>query len=55
MALLEGRDYVIPDDVKRVAADVLGHRVVLKPEVTLEGVRGESVVAEYVSKLPVPK
>ncbi|WP_291765855.1 AAA family ATPase [Caldivirga sp. UBA161] len=55
MALLEGRDYVIPDDVKRVAVDVLGHRIVLKPEVTLEGVRGESIVAEYLSKLPVPK
>ncbi|ABW01743.1 AAA family ATPase [Caldivirga maquilingensis] len=55
MALLEGRDYVIPDDVKRVAVDVLGHRIVLKPEVTLEGVRGESIVTEYLSKLPVPK
>ncbi|MGC8542857.1 MAG: AAA family ATPase [Vulcanisaeta sp.] len=55
MAVLEGRDYVIPDDIKRVAIEVLGHRVVLKPEVSLEGVNGEDVVREYLEKLPVPK
>ena len=55
MAVFEGRDYVIPDDIKRVAIEVLGHRVVLKPEVSLEGVNGEDVVREYLEKLPVPK
>jgi MoxR-like ATPase len=55
MAVLEGRDYVIPDDIKSVAVEVLGHRVVLKPEVSLEGVNGEDVVREYLGKLPVPK
>ncbi|MCG2867605.1 MAG: MoxR family ATPase, partial [Vulcanisaeta sp.] len=55
MAVLDGRDYVIPDDVKNVAIEVLGHRVVLKPEVSLEGVTGEDVVREYLGKLPVPK
>ncbi|MFB6471103.1 MAG: AAA family ATPase [Vulcanisaeta sp. AZ3] len=55
MAVIEGRDYVIPDDVKSVAMDVLSHRIVLKPEVSLEGVTGEDVVREYLEKLPVPK
>ncbi|XVE23573.1 MoxR family ATPase [Tardisphaera miroshnichenkoae] len=56
MAAMDGRDYVIPDDVKGVAAEVLGHRVVLKPEIALEGnVTGVSVVKEYLAEMPVPK
>lgn len=55
MAVINGRDFVIPDDVKSVVLPVLGHRIVLKPEVALEGIKGEDIVAEYVEKLPVPK
>jgi len=56
VAVIEGRDYVIPDDIKFMAPDVLGHRVVLKPELALEGeVSSRDVVLEYVNKLPVPK
>lgn len=55
MALMDGRDYVIPDDVKGIAEDVLGHRIVLKPEYSVEGLRGERVVREYAERLPVPK
>ena len=55
MAVLEGRDYVVPDDVKAVAVEVLGHRVILKPEHQIEGVRGEDVVREHLRKIPVPK
>ncbi len=56
MAVIDGRDYVIPDDVKSVAPDVLGHRIVLKPEYAIEGeVTGRDVVLEYLSKIPVPK
>ncbi|WP_069807236.1 AAA family ATPase [Vulcanisaeta thermophila] len=55
LAVINGRDYVIPDDVKGVALPVLGHRIVLKPEVALEGVKGEDLVMEYLEKLPVPK
>ncbi|MCY0859678.1 MAG: MoxR family ATPase [Sulfolobaceae archaeon] len=54
-AVLEGRDYVIPDDVKAVALEVLSHRIVLKPEVALEGIKSEDIVIEYLNKLPVPK
>ncbi len=55
IALLDGRDYVIPDDVKAAAVEVLGHRIVVKPEAALEGVRGEDIVGEYLGKIPVPK
>ncbi|WP_243680550.1 MoxR family ATPase [Vulcanisaeta souniana] len=55
MAVIEGRDYVIPDDIKKVAIETLGHRIVLKPEVSLEGVSGEDIVREYIEKIPVPK
>jgi MoxR-like ATPase len=55
VAVLEGRDYVVPDDVKSVAVEVLGHRVVVKPEYQIEGVKGEDVVREYLDKIPVPK
>jgi len=55
MAVLDGRDYVIPDDVKKVAVDVLGHRLVVKPEYQIDGVRGEDIVRDYLRKIPVPK
>ena len=54
MALIHGRDFVVPDDVKMVASDVLGHRVILNIEDTLEGVRPEEVVNEIVGQVPVP-
>jgi len=56
MAVIDGRNYVVPDDIKSIAPDVLGHRVILKPELAIEGeVTGRDIVLEYVSKLPVPK
>ncbi|MEZ0248978.1 MAG: AAA family ATPase, partial [Thermoproteus sp.] len=54
-ALVQGRRYVIPDDVKALAIDVLAHRIYLKPEYRLEGVDSRDVVREYLAKIPVPK
>ena len=54
MALIHGRDFVIPDDVKMVTTDVLAHRVILNIEDILEGVKPEDVVEEIVSQVPVP-
>ncbi len=54
MALIHGRDFVVPDDVKMVTSDVLGHRVILNIEDILEGVKPEDVVEEVVSQVPVP-
>ncbi len=54
MALIHGRDFVIPNDVKMVVPDVLGHRVILNIEDILEGARAEEVVQDAVDRVPVP-
>ncbi len=54
-ALLEGRDFVIPDDVKTVARIALVHRIILKPEPWIRGVRPMDVLNEVLKKVPVPK
>jgi MoxR-like ATPase len=54
-ALLEGRSYVIPDDLKQLAGPALSHRIVVKPEPWIRGVRGGAIVAAAVERTPVPK
>jgi MoxR-like ATPase len=54
LALIEGRDFVIPDDIKVLAADSLAHRIILNLEETLEGVDPRNIVAEVVDKIPAP-
>ncbi|MDX2086685.1 MAG: MoxR family ATPase [Kofleriaceae bacterium] len=51
IALLKGRDYVLPDDVRGLAPLVLGHRILLTPEAELDGAAGTAVVAEAVEKV----
>ena len=53
-AALEGRDYVIPDDIKRYAVAVLSHRLILQPEFWMsQSVNGE-VIHDVLAKTPVP-
>ena len=54
IALIHGRDFVVPDDVKMVVADVLAHRIILNIEDTLEGIRPESIIDEVLEQVPVP-
>jgi len=54
-ALLQGRDFVLPDDVKALALPALAHRIVVKPEPWIRGIRGEDVIRNAVEKVPVPK
>ena len=54
-ALLDGRDYVLPDDVKALALPALAHRVIVKPEPWIRGVRGEDVVRTALDRTAVPK
>ncbi len=51
VALLRGRDYILPDDVRSLAPLVLGHRILMTPESELEGTLGTVVVAEAVDKV----
>ncbi len=55
VAALDGRDYVLPDDVKRLALPTLRHRVVLRPEVELEGMSADMVIGGILSSLEVPR
>jgi len=54
MAAIRGRSFVTPDDVKRVLAPVMNHRLILKPESRLRKVTTESVLQEIVSEIAVP-
>jgi MoxR-like ATPase len=54
MALIAGRDYVIPEDVKRVSHPVLDHRIVLTPDARVEGREASAVVEDTLDTVPVP-
>jgi MoxR-like ATPase len=54
LALAEGRDYVLPDDVKAVAVPVLAHRLILGPEARAGGLSAADLVTEAVERTPVP-
>ncbi len=53
LAGVYGRDYVVPDDVKQLAAPVLAHRMILSPEAQLSGRDASDVVAELLETVPV--
>jgi len=53
-ALADGREYLVPDDVKAVAPAVLAHRLILGPEARSAGLGGTEIVAEALEKTPVP-
>lgn len=53
-ALLRGRDYVLPDDVKTLAEAALAHRLIVKPSARMREVTGTSVVQEILASQPVP-
>ncbi|OYD09575.1 AAA family ATPase [Paludifilum halophilum] len=55
MAAMEGRDYVIPDDIKFVIKPVLRHRLILNPDVELEGLKTDDLIEEIVRTVMVPR
>jgi MoxR-like ATPase len=55
LAGIEGRDFLIPDDIKIAAPAVLRHRIMLKPEADLEGLTADQVVSEILAAVEVPK
>ncbi|MEK6263410.1 MAG: MoxR family ATPase [Clostridium sp.] len=54
-AAICGRDYVIPEDIKRMAIPTLRHRITLKPELELEGIMTNQVLTDILSKVKVPR
>ena len=55
VAAFDGRDYLVPDDVKRALTPVLRHRIMLKPEAELEGFDADRILADVVAAVPVPR
>jgi MoxR-like ATPase len=53
-ALADGREYLVPDDVKAIAVPVLSHRLILGPEARAAGLAGADIVADALEKTPVP-
>jgi len=53
-AFLDGRDYVLPDDVKSVSLDVMRHRLIVTYEAEAEEVTPEKVIAQVLDRVPVP-
>ena len=54
-ALLDGRDFVIPDDVKGLAVAALRHRVMVAPELELEGVTADTALKGLLERVPAPQ
>ncbi len=54
-AAMEGRDFVLPDDVKSVAISALAHRLILKPDPWIKGIKPEVIVNKVLEAVPVPK
>jgi MoxR-like ATPase len=54
-ALVDGRDYVVPDDVKSLVTPVLRHRVILAPELELEGVTADAALQTLIERVEAPR
>jgi MoxR-like ATPase len=54
-ALLLGRDYVIPEDIKALAVPAVAHRITLRPEMWVRKIQGSDVVEDLLRRLPVPR
>ncbi len=55
LAFLRGRDYIIPDDVKEIAVHVLAHRIKIKAEYEIDGLKAEDLIREILDEVEVPK
>ncbi len=54
-AAMDGRDYVVPEDVRRLSVQALNHRLILKPEAELEGLTVERIVSKILGEVDCPK
>ncbi|GCE44764.1 probable methanol dehydrogenase transcriptional regulatory protein MoxR3 [Rhodococcus wratislaviensis] len=54
-ALLAGRDFVIPEDIKALAVPAVAHRISLRPEMWVRRIRSDDVLAELLRRLPAPR
>lgn len=55
LAAIKGRDFITPDDVKKVAIPALAHRLILQPDPWIKGIRAEQILGRILMEIPVPK
>ncbi|WP_250227276.1 AAA family ATPase [Anaeropeptidivorans aminofermentans] len=55
LAAIRGRDFCVPDDVKELAIPVLRHRIILKPEAEIDGLKTDKVIENILSQVKVPR
>jgi MoxR-like ATPase len=55
LAAIDGRSYIVPDDVKEAALPVLRHRLVLKPEADLEGITADQTLQDVIRSVEIPR
>jgi MoxR-like ATPase len=55
MAYLEGRDFVLPEDVKEVARDVMNHRIILNYEAEADNVKTPDIIRAILNRVPISK
>lgn len=54
-AMVQGRDFVLPDDVKTMTKAALAHRLLLKPELWVRGIQAEDIIQDILDRTPIPK
>ncbi|NIM21447.1 MAG: ATPase, partial [Candidatus Latescibacteria bacterium] len=54
MAFFQGRDYILPADVKRIAPDALRHRLIRTVRAEAENISADEIVAEVLARVPIP-
>ena len=54
-AYFEGRDYILPEDIKEVAMDVMNHRIILNYEAEADNVRTPDIIKALLTKVPINK
>ena len=55
LAAMNGRDFVTPDDIKKIAPSVLRHRIMLTPEREMEGITADKVVQQIIETIEIPR
>jgi MoxR-like ATPase len=55
LAFIQGRDFVIPDDVKKLLVPALSHRLRISAEAEMENIAAEDIIKQVTTEVPVPK
>jgi MoxR-like ATPase len=55
LAAIYGRDYVVPDDIKKIATQVLGHRIIVRPDAEIEGIGPDRIIEGILDQIDVPR